>query len=149
MTQESLQREQRRKAHHGGRAANAHTDLALRFKQAGLAEQRRIAIREEVTRLRAGGTPTPRPLHHAEPASRWERLQEGLPRWTFESAFWVGGAAVVAVVWATRGILSSLAIPLTAVAFAARYKYLDSPAVRLAPPRTTRRRSDEQRLVKH
>ncbi|MEU7583469.1 hypothetical protein AB0B50_38500 [Streptomyces sp. NPDC041068] len=140
MTRESLQNRQQR-ARPSGRTPRSNDDLTQMLKQAGIADQRRIAIREEVTRLRAGGNPMPRPLRAPAPTTWWgeqaARLRERIPRWTMESVFWAGGITATAMVWATRGIAVGLAIPLTAVAITARYRYLGgkpstSPSLRPA-----------------
>ncbi|GGS12189.1 hypothetical protein GCM10010252_59430 [Streptomyces aureoverticillatus] len=127
-----------------------HDELFQLLKQASLHEQRRAQVREEVVRLRAGGTPPPRPLcPPPAPDRRGTRIGQirvQCPRWTVESVFWAGGLAFMVMVWATRGMAVSLAIPLTAVAITARHWFVTD-----APPRRTRpggaRRRRQERLA--
>ncbi|MFD9908722.1 hypothetical protein [Streptomyces sp. NPDC059063] len=134
----------------GGRrdGRHVHEQLIRELKQESLREQRRAHIREEVVRLRAGGTPPPRPLCPHPAPDRWgariARARAHCPRLAVDGVFWAGGLAVTVVVWATRGAVVSLVIPLTAVAFTARHRFFTCASADRPRGENARRRRPER-----
>ncbi|MFE0103650.1 hypothetical protein [Streptomyces sp. NPDC059009] len=148
MAEEGLPQGQCTDTRRGDHGFRLDDDLNRIYKQASLRDQRRIYVREEVTRLRAGGSPPERPLSAAPPDFRCSggprRARPPVPRWTVESLFWMAGIVVTGLVWEHRGVVASLVGPLTAVAFAVRHRFLEYGSMPVRGKRVERRRRQER-----